>query len=80
MQENDGKITVAPFEERMRETAEDLAAITIGFENFTYGDGQLQGGELFTAVYADAKLGFIGRQVTKFVADWGNFRSALPGS
>jgi hypothetical protein len=81
MQDNDGKITVAPFEDRVRETAEDLAAITVRIENFSYPPaGKAEGAELFTAIYADPKLGFIARQVTKFVGDWGNFTSALPAS
>ena len=81
MQDNDGKITVAPFEERVRETAEDLAAITVRFENFSYPPaGKAEGAELFAAVYADQKIGFIAKQVTKFVADWGNFKAASPGS
>ncbi len=76
MQDNDGKITVAPFEDRQREAAEDLAAITVRFENFTYPPAdKAEGTELFTAVYADAKLGFIAKQVAKFVADWGNFKA-----
>jgi len=81
MQDNDGKITVAPFEDRIRETAEDLAAITVRFENFSYPpSGKAEGAELFTAVYADQKIGFIAKQVAKFVADWGNFKAASPGS
>jgi len=78
MQDNDGKISVAPYEQRVRETAEDLAAITVRFENFSYPPaGDAKGQKLFEAVYADKKLGFITRQVSKFVADWGNFK---PGS
>lgn len=81
MQDNDGKITAAPFEERVREAAEDLAAITVRFENLSYPPaGKAEGAELFTAVYADPKLGFIAKQVTRFVADWGNFKAASPGS
>jgi hypothetical protein len=77
MQDNDGKISVAPFEERQRETAEDLAAITLRFENFTYPPAaKAEGQELFAAVYADPKLGFIAKQVAKFVGDWGNFKAA----
>lgn len=74
MQDNDGKITAAPYEERVRETAEDLAAITVRFENLSYDDKQ--GPELFEAVYADPTLGFITKQVTKFLGDWGNFKAA----
>jgi hypothetical protein len=74
MNENEGKVTTGTTEERRAETAEDLAAITIAFEGFTYGDGKLQGEELFRAVYADPALGFITKQVTKFVGDWSNFK------
>jgi hypothetical protein len=81
MQDNDGRVTVAPFEDRVRETAEDLAAITVRFENFSYPPaGKADGAELFAAVYADQKIGFIAKQVTKFVADWGNFKAASPAS
>lgn len=80
MNDNEGKVTVAPTEERRQETAEDLAAITILFENFTYGDGSLQGAELFEAAYADPGLGFITKQVAKFVGDWGNFKSGSAAS
>lgn len=78
MQDNDNKVSVAPFETRLAETAEDLAAITVSFENFSYPPaGDAQGAELFAAVYRDQTLGFITRQVQKFIADWGNFK---PGS
>lgn len=78
MQDNDGKVTVAPPEQRDAEQAEDLAAITVSFENFTYPPAaDKQGAELFRAVYADKRLGFIARQVAKAVTDWGNFK---PGS
>lgn len=76
MADNDGKITAATAEERQKETAEDLAAITVRFENFAYPPaGDAQGSPLFEAVYSDQKLGFIARQVTKYVADWGNFQA-----
>jgi hypothetical protein len=80
MNDNEGKITVASAEERRAETAEDLAAVTIAFENFTHGDGQLQGEDLFKAVYADQSLGYITKQVTKFIGDWGNFRPGSAGN
>ena len=74
MQENDNKVTVAPPEQRRKEEAEDLAELTVGFENFTYAPaGAAQGSELFTALYLDPKLGFITRQVAKAVGEWGNF-------
>lgn len=78
MQDNDGKITAATPEERSAETAEDLAAITVRFENFDYQGGgvELAGADMFRAAYADQGLGFITRQVTKFVGDWGNFKAA----
>lgn len=78
MQDNDGKITPPTAEERIKETAEDLAALTVRFENFAYPPaGNAQGAELFEAVYRDQKLGFIAKQVTKHLSDWGNFK---PGS
>lgn len=81
MQDNDGKITPPTAEERSKETAEDLAAITIGFENFSYPPaGEAQGVALFQAVYADRKLGFVANQVTKFLADWGNFKPGSAGN
>ncbi|HEX8585062.1 MAG TPA: hypothetical protein VF680_11695 [Allosphingosinicella sp.] len=77
MQDNDGKITVAPMEDRVREAAEDLAAITVRFENLSYPPaGNAEGTALFTALYADQTLGFIAKQVSRFVADWGNFKAA----
>ncbi|WP_380925481.1 hypothetical protein [Sphingomonas leidyi] len=81
MQDNDGKITPPTAEEKAKETAEDLSAITIGFENFAYPPaGDAQGVALFQAVYADRKLGFITNQVTKFLADWGNFKPEPAGN
>lgn len=75
MQDNDGKITAASPEERRAETAADLAALTIGFENFEYGDG-LAGEAMFRAMYEDQLLGHITRQVAKHFGDWGNFSAA----
>lgn len=75
MQDNDGKITAGTPEERRAETAADLAALTINFENFAYGDG-LSGEQMFRAMYADPTLGHITRQVTKHFGDWGNFSAA----
>lgn len=81
MQDNDGKITAPTAEERIKETAEDLAALTVRFENFAYPPaGDAQGAELFEAVYRDQKLGFIVRQVAKHLADWGNFRPGSAGN
>ena len=72
MNDNDGKPQALSAEERIAETAEDLATITIAFENLSCG--KLTGQELFLAVYGNPKLGYIAKQVTKFLADWGNFR------
>ena len=74
--QEDGKVTAAPHEDRIKEAAEDLAAITAGFENISYGADpaqKLEGQKLFIAVYGDPKLGFIAKQARQFVADWGNF-------
>lgn len=77
MQDNDGKITVAPFEERRFEAAEDLAALTVKFVNFTYSKApEAEGPALFAAVYADPKLGFIAKQVQQTLGDWGKFKGA----
>lgn len=78
MNDNDSKITAAPYEERIAETAQDLAAITVRLENLDYPPAQgKEGVELFEALYRDPTLGFIVKQVVKAVADWGNFK---PGS
>lgn len=76
MNDNDGKIVALAAEERLAETAEDLADITVRFENLSSGDKE--GSALFQAVYGDAQLGFITRQVTKFLNDWGNFKAVSP--
>lgn len=70
--DNEGKITAPTTEERRRETAEDLATVTISFENLTYGDKV--GPELFQAVYSDPALGFIVPQVQKALKDWSVFQ------
>ncbi|RSV41537.1 hypothetical protein CA234_09725 [Sphingomonas sp. ABOLE] len=71
---NDGEIAATSAEERVRQSAEDLAAVTVGFENLKYPPaGDAQGVELFKALYADPTLGFIPKQVWKFISDWGNF-------
>lgn len=74
MQDNDGKFSAPAPEVRAKEAAEDLAAITASFENFTYpAAAGKTGAELFEALYLDRSLGFITRQVTRFLDDWGNF-------
>ena len=58
-------------DEKVRQTAEHLADITVNFENLDY-DG-LAGRELALAVYSDTSLGFIADQVNKHAGDWANF-------
>lgn len=77
MQDNDGKVSVAPPAQREREAAEDLAAITIAFENFDYPPAKGKSdSEKFAAFYGDRSLGYLTKQVLKAVNDWGNFKSA----
>lgn len=80
MQENDGKVAVPSPEERRAEQAEDLAAITVGFENFDYpapkGEKFASPAEMHEAFYADPKLGHLTKQVLKARTDWGNFKAA----
>lgn len=74
MEDNDGKLTQAPKEQREKEQADDLADLTASFENLGYPPaGAAQGKELFRALYADKTLGFIPTQVLKTLRDWGNF-------
>lgn len=81
MQENDGKVSLAPQAQRITEQAEDLADITVGFENLSYPPaGDKQGHELFAAMYADPRLGFIPPQITKALKDWANFLPASAGA
>ncbi len=76
-QDNDGKPSAMSAEQRRETTAEDYAAVTASFENFTYSPaGKATGEELYRATYSDPALGFIVNQITRFLADWGNFRPA----
>jgi hypothetical protein len=74
MDDNDGKRTAMTAEERVSQTAEDLAELTVEFENLEYE--KKSGRVLLLAVYGDRRLGFIANQVTKYLADWGNFKGA----
>jgi hypothetical protein len=80
MNDNDGKLSIAASEERRAETAEDLASLTIAFENFDLGEGSPQGEDLFLAVYGDPELVYITKQVTKHLADTGNFKPGSAGN
>jgi hypothetical protein len=75
-QDNDGKMIAASPEQRIGETADDLATLTARFENFDHGDGTLTGEALYRSVYAEPSLGFITKQVAKHFGDWGNFSVA----
>lgn len=75
--DNDGKMVAAPAEQRAAEQADDLACLTVAFENFDYPPASGKSGkELFRALYSDKALGFIAAQVQKAVGDWGNFSPA----
>lgn len=79
--DNEMQLTSQDHEERVRETANDLAAVTKRFINFTYPPaGDAQGADLFRAVYADTKLGFIAKQVQKTLRDWSAFRKGSEAS
>lgn len=74
MQDNDGKVSVAAPDQRAKEQAEDLAALTVAFENFDYSPAKGKSGvEFYEAFYRDQRLGFIHQQVLKALRDWGNF-------
>ena len=73
--DNEMKLTSQDHEEQVRETATDLASVTKRFINFGYGPaGGAQGADLYRAVYADTKLGFIVKQLQKALRDWAAFR------
>lgn len=76
--DNEGKLVARSADERRLEAVEDLADLTIGFENLTHGD--LTGRNLYEAVYRDPELGFIVQQANKFLNDWGNFTPGSPTS
>jgi len=78
--DNEGKLAAVSAEERRAEAAEDLATLTIAFENFDLGEDGPKGEDLFQAVYADPGLVFITKQVTKHLADAGNFKPASGGN
>jgi hypothetical protein len=78
MNDNEGKMTAPTAEEALVERAEDLATLTVSFENLA--DGDKTGEALFRSVYGNPKLGFIAAQVTKHLKDWGNFQAAPAAS
>ena len=76
--DNEGKITAATSEEALAENAEDLATLTIAFENLSHGD--LSGAQLFEAVYSDPELGYITQQAERHFNDWGKYKPGSAGS
>ena len=58
-------------EDKLAETANHLADITVGFDNLDY-EG-LTGRDLAVGIYGNAQLGFITEQVNKHSVDWANF-------
>lgn len=58
-------------EDRVKEEADFLSSITIGWEHMEYDD--LSGHALSLAIYSDPTLGFIGDQVAAHAAEWANF-------
>lgn len=65
---SDGKQSA---DDELTESAEFLAAITISFDNFSYGDAT--GYAQFEACYADIEIGHIADDVRKFINDRANF-------
>ncbi|GGB21521.1 hypothetical protein GCM10011380_08870 [Sphingomonas metalli] len=78
LDENDGKRVAMTPEDRLTQTAEDLAEITHSIDGLT-SDGKT-GRDLALAIYGNRKLGFIPNQVTAKLNDWGNFAPASPTS
>lgn len=59
-------------EEKARENVDFLVACTKEFSPNIQSDGK-KDAELFTAVYGNRKLGFIGDQVAKVIGEWNSF-------
>ena len=78
-QDNDNKITLASPEERAAETAQDMADLTSHFENFGY-KGQELTPDRFKAFYGDKKMVHYHRQVTKALAQVGNWKPGTAGT
>lgn len=73
-EDNEDKYVLPPREQRDSDLADDLAALTVGFENFEYKPaGEKHGKELYRAFYLDRKLGHLKLQVQKAMGDWGKF-------
>lgn len=56
---------------------EFLTDVTASFDNLGYPPaGEAKGEDLFKALYADRKFGWVVDQANAFLADWGNFSTA----
>lgn len=67
--------TDVSIEDEVREQAEDLADVTVSFDNFTYPGEYKTPRDMFIACYLDRKIGFVRNQANAFL-NWGNFASA----
>ncbi|MDP1026396.1 hypothetical protein Q5H91_04160 [Sphingomonas sp. KR1UV-12] len=76
LDDNDGKRTAMAPEEKLAQTAEDLADITHSIDGLE--SGGKTGRELALAIYGNRRLGHITNQVTAKLGDWGNFAPASP--
>ncbi len=63
-------------EEALKQDAEALADLTLGFSGVGYKG--LSGRDLAVGIYSEPKLGYIAEQVRRFVSDWANFSKASP--
>lgn len=62
----------ATSEERITDDANLLTACTVSFsDNFKYGGEPAS--DHIADIFKNTKLGFIGEQVAKHIAEWGNF-------
>ncbi len=67
-----GSNAEATSEERIAEDANLLTACTLSFSsNFTYGGKPAS--ECIAEIYRNPKLGYLGEQVAKHIAEWSNF-------
>lgn len=74
-----GRNTDTTPEEESAARATFLTAITVSFNNFTYG-GMEGGPDAFRALYLDPKVGFITDKVNGSAGDWANFSKAAQGN
>lgn len=81
MSENEGKMPPLSSEQRIADTAEDLASITAYFKGFDYPEADAGGEQAkFRAFYADRRLTHFRNQIAKAMNDTGNWRPGKAGS